>query len=189
MAMELPYTSLILHLSTSTRLSISFTSHTIRGTGRTKEEDALPGLGGVRPHHLMYTLSWNMPLLPSKRILKLHCSQFAVSPPLDLKYYCIFILANPTLFPSHTPDSIAEVAAVDDGACQFVQDRLRIGSEKEQRLGLQAALGSFAMLWRDNRGNRVLQTLLICGSREMKKELLAAIHREGPLSLSMHKSG
>jgi hypothetical protein len=137
----------------------------------------------------MYTLSWNMPLLPSKRILKLHCSQFAVSPPLDLKYYCIFILANPTLFPSHTPDSIAEVAAVDDGACQFVQDRIRLGSEKEQRLGLEAALASFGMLCKDYRGNRVLQALITCGSREIKKELMAAIHLEGPVSLSMHKSG
>ena len=81
------------------------------------------------------------------------------------------------------------MAQADDGACRFVQDRIRAGSEDERNLGLQAALSSFGALWMDYRGNRVLQALFQSGSREMKRELMIAIHREGPLNLSMHKHG
>jgi hypothetical protein len=84
---------------------------------------------------------------------------------------------------------VAEAAAADDVVLRFVQERIQVGSEEEQRLGLKAALASFGMLWRDYRGNRMLQALLTSGSRETKRELMATIHQEGPLNLSMDKYG
>ena len=84
---------------------------------------------------------------------------------------------------------VAEVATADDGALHFIQGRIQIGSEQERRLGLTAALSSLGTLWRDYRGSRMLQELFISGSPEMKRELIVAIHKEGPLNLSLHKHG
>ncbi|KAL7519297.1 hypothetical protein ACHAWX_004082 [Stephanocyclus meneghinianus] len=94
---------------------------------------------------------------------------------------CLFV----TLFSG----LIAEVATADDGTLHFIQGRIRVGSEQERRLGLTAALSSLGTLWRDYRGSRMLQELLISGPHEMKKELIVAIHKEGPLNLALHKHG
>ena len=52
---------------------------------------------------------------------------------------------------------IAEVAIADDQTRRFVQERFKIGTEDERRLGMAAALNSFPMLSHDEKGSSVLQ--------------------------------
>lgn len=55
------------------------------------------------------------------------------------------------------PGYIAEVAIADDQTRRFVQERFKIGTEDERRLGMAAALNSFPMLSHDEKGSSVLQ--------------------------------
>ena len=84
---------------------------------------------------------------------------------------------------------IAQAAIVDEDASRFIQHRIKIGSEEEQLLALEASLASFGLLWKDFRGNLMIRDLLTSGSLNTKRACMEAIRREEPLNLSMHKHG
>jgi hypothetical protein len=84
---------------------------------------------------------------------------------------------------------IAQVAIADDATRRFIQERLKVGSENEQRLGLTAALASFQMLINDEKGSSMLQDFFIYGTQDMKDELMAALYEEGILELSINIHG
>ena len=93
------------------------------------------------------------------------------------------------MFTCHPTGLIAQALIVDEDASRFVQRRIRIGSEEEQCLALQAALASFGLLWKDFRGNFMIRALLTAGTLNMKKACVEAILKEAPVNLSMHKHG
>jgi hypothetical protein len=84
---------------------------------------------------------------------------------------------------------IAEVAIADDATRRFIQERLKVGSEKEQRLGLSAALASFQILINDEKGSNMLQDLFLFGTQDTKEQLMAALYEEGILELSTNIHG
>lgn len=53
------------------------------------------------------------------------------------------------------------MAIADDQTRRFVQQRLKIGTEDERRLGMAAVLNSFEMLSHDEKGSSVLQGMNI----------------------------
>lgn len=81
------------------------------------------------------------------------------------------------------------MAAADDWSRLFIQERLKVGSQKEQRLGLAAALSSLSILCYDKRGSGMLQDLFTYGAADTKKELMDALYKEGILHLSMDIHG
>ncbi|KAL7489874.1 hypothetical protein ACHAW6_015596 [Cyclotella cf. meneghiniana] len=96
-------------------------------------------------------------------------------------------IPNATLFAIE--GFISEVAAADDWSRLFIQERLKVGSQKEQRLGLAAALSSLSILCYDKRGSGMLQDLFTYGAADTKKELMDALYKEGILHLSMDIHG
>ena len=87
------------------------------------------------------------------------------------------------------PGVISEAATANDWIRRFIQDRIKLGSHQEKRLGLNAALSSLEMLCTDEKGSGILQDIFTYGTAEMKKELLAALYDEGILALSMNIHG
>lgn len=77
----------------------------------------------------------------------------------------------------------------DDSSLSFILDRIKVGSEKEQQLGLAAALSSFELLWMDHRGHQILKALFQYGSPCVGKELMEAVHKDDVLTLSVHRNG
>jgi len=94
---------------------------------------------------------------------------------------------NATLF--SIEGYIAEVAIADDQTRRFVQERFKIGTEDERRLGMAAALNSFPMLSHDEKGSSVLQDIFTVGNDETREELLSAIYNAGVIELSMNIHG
>ncbi|KAL3776211.1 hypothetical protein HJC23_013761 [Cyclotella cryptica] len=126
----------------------------------------------------------------NKRHQNVECAQLLMEKSCSpLESAITLIKANPDATLFSIDGLIVEVATADDGALHFIQGRIQVGSEQERRLVLTAALMSFGMLWRDYRGSRMLQELLTSDSPEIKKELIVAFHKEGPLNLSLHKHG
>jgi hypothetical protein len=99
---------------------------------------------------------------------------------------CKFLIGT---YPLPFAGYIAQVAIADDATRRFIQERLKVGSENEQRLGLTAALASFQMLINDEKGSSMLQDFFIYGTQDMKDELMAALYEEGILELSINIHG
>lgn len=84
---------------------------------------------------------------------------------------------------------IAEVATADHGTRRFIQERLKVGSQEEQRIILTEALASLQMLCADEKGSNMLQDMFQYGANDVKKELLAALYEEGILDLAFDVHG
>ncbi|KAL3786272.1 hypothetical protein HJC23_005350 [Cyclotella cryptica] len=107
----------------------------------------------------------------------------------DIKRAVSFVKRDPNATLFAIEGLISEVATADDWSRLFVQQRLQVGSQKEKRLGLTAALSSLSMLCYDKKGCSVLQDFFTYGTFEMKKELMAALFNEGILDLAMDIHG
>ncbi|KAL7519577.1 hypothetical protein ACHAWX_004335 [Stephanocyclus meneghinianus] len=107
----------------------------------------------------------------------------------DIRRAISFVKRNPNATLFSIEGVISEAATANDWIRRFIQDRIKLGSHQEKRLGLNAALSSLEMLCTDEKGSGILQDIFTYGTAEMKKELLAALYDEGILALSMNIHG
>ncbi|KAL3805780.1 hypothetical protein HJC23_007741 [Cyclotella cryptica] len=111
------------------------------------------------------------------------------NPSEDVRRAMSFVKRNPNATLFSIEGVISEAATADDGIRRFIQERIKLGSHPEKRLGLKAALSSLEMLCKDEKGSGILQDIFTYGTSEMKKELLAALYDQGILDLSMNIHG
>ena len=99
-------------------------------------------------------------------------------------YYC---LCSPST--SYSSGIIPDIAIADEGAAQFIKERLKFGSIEEKRLRLNTALASIDALVCDPYRNFMLQGLFESGIAEMKEELMDAIYGQDVVALCLHMHG
>lgn len=84
---------------------------------------------------------------------------------------------------------IPAIASANEDASNFIQKRLKLGSDKERHLGLISALASIDDLLHNQYGNIMLQGLFEFGSPELKKDLMDAIYAQDVAALCFHRYG